>query len=264
MAKINPRQCCFCSNPANSKEHYFSKWLKKEILNSDNRLPFNMTRHLVWGKDGIARKGKHFNQGHPVTRSVRSVCVQCNTGWMSRLQDRAKATLLPLATGVWPPMGSADYTALASWATMFTMSVDQVESSIARVSIEDRCRFREIEQPLQSWSIRLGIIDTPTMDVWFDHLGFTSAKWYGENWGHITFARLGRLLITTSSISDEEFAFSSLRELPVHLDSAGMVAIWPSVTCSPRLPTHVPEATLLHLIDALSKTRDFGYFSIDL
>lgn len=242
------RQCCFCENPANSKEHYYSQWLKAAILKENPNLTKATTMHLIWNRAEIPYKGRHFNQGHPVSRSVRSVCQDCNKGWMSKIQEASKDTILPLATGYWPSMNEGSYKLVATWLTMFSFSVDQVQDSISVASIQDRYKFREQKAPLDNWEIRIGVVDSPVMDVSFNHFSFASAQWMDTPEFHVTFARLGKLFVFISNLKRVDVV-SNLEPFFRALDKLGMVTIWPSLCLPPYSSGLIREEQTLSLVE---------------
>lgn len=83
MAK-EQRNCIFCGDVANSREHLLPEWLRS-ILPSDE--PGIHYREVGGIKTSWERK--------PFTEATRTVCHRCNTGWMSRLEEFAKPILTP-------------------------------------------------------------------------------------------------------------------------------------------------------------------------
>lgn len=52
---------------------------------------------------------------------VRAVCAQCNNGWMSVLENKIKAIIIPLFTGQQYRLSTQQQTQIATWITMKTM-----------------------------------------------------------------------------------------------------------------------------------------------
>lgn len=59
--------------------------------------------------------------GDPKSLRVKCVCVECNTGWMKRIQDAAKPIVVPLLQGDAIALTEAQQKILASWIAMAVM-----------------------------------------------------------------------------------------------------------------------------------------------
>src|SRR5262249_28102381 len=100
------RTCVFCGRGPLSIEHAWPAWLQKEL-----RTPGSIVS-MRWGS------------GEPLTRvdkkglevKVGRVRIQCNTTWMSGLEDAAKPVLLPLIRGRVMPLSDTDKLLVANWA----------------------------------------------------------------------------------------------------------------------------------------------------
>ncbi len=78
------KKCAFCTRPAVSEEHVFSKWML-DLLPPKERYVCN--ERLVPHDDYIRYKKKK------VRITAKVVCKQCNHGWMSDIEDALKPIL---------------------------------------------------------------------------------------------------------------------------------------------------------------------------
>lgn len=64
--------------------------------------------------------------GDPPRSKVRVVCRDCNTTWLSQIQERAKPHLIPLITGQTFALGATSQESIAVWCTMATMTAEYI------------------------------------------------------------------------------------------------------------------------------------------
>jgi hypothetical protein len=105
------RQCIFCENPADSREHYVPDWIlqsiniKVEVARSVGDFP------PVWFSNPRQNM------------KVRSVCEDCNLGWMTTLEQESKPIISPFLHGsdVATPMDRTQQSVIARWAVKTAM-----------------------------------------------------------------------------------------------------------------------------------------------
>lgn len=88
--------CVFCQrNEPLSAEHVFPRWTQPFLAESqdDEGTHTRITIRAGQADDTRSHRGK------PATLTVRSVCADCNNGWMSRLEEQAKPYLLTMIRG---------------------------------------------------------------------------------------------------------------------------------------------------------------------
>jgi hypothetical protein len=107
------KQCLFCANEANSKEHLWSDWILQRLGTQPMRIkmgkaPANTIPHSVV--------------------EVRCVCIPCNGGWMSGLESENIPIIGRLMENTATPLDSAQQTSLALWAVMKAMVLDGVNA----------------------------------------------------------------------------------------------------------------------------------------
>jgi len=168
------KKCIFCPSPGPlTDEHIWGDW----ILNGGH-VPRTQNKHkasfTVINRPGVAdERMVHTKAGDPLGANIRIVCAECNNGWMSRVQERAKPQLIPLLKGNAWALGVNAQRAIAAWACMATMTSEYLsrQSSSVSISQNDRDLIRQQEMPPPSWRVWLGCYDRQ--------------KWVGQ-WTHTT------------------------------------------------------------------------------
>src|SRR5437899_9943417 len=100
------RRCVFCGSADVTAEHVMPAWLSR--LGIDHR-------PTVHESGWINRSPRRWT-GAPFGATIRLVCRGCNTGWLSRLEARAKTILSPLIVGRPAKITIEDQRIIAAWA----------------------------------------------------------------------------------------------------------------------------------------------------
>lgn len=95
-----------------------------------------------------------WRQGAMLRRTVRSICVECNGGWMSRLEEDAKPVLTALLFGA----GALDMTSmsvLARWAVKTSMvrGLLDTDGTTSAVPAEHRDILRSTDTVPENWAV---------------------------------------------------------------------------------------------------------------
>jgi hypothetical protein len=91
------KKCLFCPNPADSLEHVLPQWLFRRIAPANQgKFPVRVGR-FVDGK-GYLDQRNHIS----LAFKARIVCVDCNTGWMRKLESKVSQALKPLMAQDFP------------------------------------------------------------------------------------------------------------------------------------------------------------------
>jgi hypothetical protein len=98
-----------------------------------------------------SRPGPLNRKGDARSQKLKVACVPCNTGWMSKLQDRTKPVLLPLLLREPKSIAGWDQNFLAVWLTMFTMVYETTIPEYAATTAHQRITFKEQIQPPEHW-----------------------------------------------------------------------------------------------------------------
>lgn len=106
--------CLFCTEPLTrartTREHVIPQWLLRELRISDQ-----MVSPAGWQRGKAATRRRH-----PWSRLVISdVCGNCNSGWLSRLEDEVKPLVTAFAhgDGGMRALAERESLTLARWAT---------------------------------------------------------------------------------------------------------------------------------------------------
>ncbi|MCD1643084.1 hypothetical protein [Aurantimonas coralicida] len=91
-----------------------------------------------------------------MTITSRVVCEQCNNGWMSRLEVRARPILTPLILGEECVISTGDQVVIASWIAKTAMVGEYLyETGAAASTREEREILRLEGVPPPNWFIRI-------------------------------------------------------------------------------------------------------------
>lgn len=93
--------------------------------------------------------------GDPSHQKLEAVCTKCNNGWMSQIQNRASVPLKQMLVGAWPDFSPEEQCDLASWASMFTMTVEFLDPPTVCASSEERFHLAENQEPPPDWQVFL-------------------------------------------------------------------------------------------------------------
>jgi hypothetical protein len=102
--------CVFCGRAGGSDEHVFADWIT-DLLPGEG--PFTS------GGDGRRTK-----QSSRLAIITRSVCRECNTGWMSRLEAKAQPLLTPPIQGQPVSWSAAEQETVAAWTLKTAIALD--------------------------------------------------------------------------------------------------------------------------------------------
>jgi hypothetical protein len=147
-----PTKCIFC-NKKNllTKEDFWPTWLQK-IAPSKHTSMTHLTRYGIL--DPISntmnwhnKRGRFDLPISPLSARLKVVCAECNNGWMSELQGKAKPFLLLLMEGRWTGITREAQAAIAAWATMFTMVCEFADMTTQAVTQSERDEFMLTKQP---------------------------------------------------------------------------------------------------------------------
>ena len=119
--QANAKRCIFCGDLANlTSEHIWGDWTREYVQSTLNK---HNAAHIT-----IPRPGEPSEPivkpraGDPIGSQVGVVCGRCNSGFLSRIQDRAKPYLLPLFNGQDHRLDEAAQNIVAAWIAMATMT----------------------------------------------------------------------------------------------------------------------------------------------
>jgi hypothetical protein len=109
--------CIFCGSVGKlSKEHVVPRWIGSAFPSSER----GVLHRFAWAR-GEAESDSPISSldfdAPPFTWQARVVCAECNNGWMSSLEARAKDLLIPMMRGEAQTLDQDAQRLIAIWAT---------------------------------------------------------------------------------------------------------------------------------------------------
>ena len=166
------RACAFCRRPAKmTHEHVWGQWRKPYVSRKSNS---HSLSQVVIGRLGAIPQHKMSTRAgpSPLYSTVPVVCLDCNSGWLSQIQNNARPHLVPLIEGKTSHLVSMEaQVAIVTWATMATITAEFISRRLATiaVSIEAREAFMSARRPLANWRIWMGYYRRRTWDAAYVH-----------------------------------------------------------------------------------------------
>jgi hypothetical protein len=203
-----------------------------------DHLPVGQGRQLIRETDFTTpvrtRPGPLSRKGDLRSQKLKTVCIPCNTGWMSKIQDQTKPILSPLLLREQRVLTEADQRALAVWLAMFTMNYETTVPEYAASTIEQRMAFKEQRQPPKNWIFWCAPFDgksSPALQTGFGSkkrspiLGDGGAK---INKGCLTMCGAGAVSFAVFSVdsSDSFQAFSEF--ITMIVEHVRFTRLWPT------------------------------------
>jgi hypothetical protein len=162
-------KCIFCDGYGLTKEHIWAKWLNPY-------LPKNVVNHKFFSETIFPERSVHnakIQSGSAQSGRLRRVCLSCNTGWMSELQEQTKPILLPLILGQRSFLHRKAQSTLSAWIAMFVMVAEFLDKTGTRIAISSKDRL----------FLKTDLTAPSSMKVWIGC--FERDKWKGV-WTHVT------------------------------------------------------------------------------
>jgi hypothetical protein len=148
-----PKKCIFCGGRPLTKEDVWPTWLTQYVPRDLPSYSDSVNTISASGEITTVRKKR---SGDPRSRRAKCVCATCNSGWMSRLQERAKPIVLALVRGTETTLSVRDQDLLSAWATMSTITSEYFNPSQVAISARHRRRFWKTQRALKNWKIWIG------------------------------------------------------------------------------------------------------------
>ena len=156
MAKLEKR-CIFCERPgALTAEHVWGDWVKQYVPRFGNK--HTQARVFVPKPGEPAPPTVKIRAGDTIDSAPEIVCSDCNSGWLSGIQNRAKPYLIPLFEGRSCVLDAVAQRAVVSWITMATMTAEFSNNDQAYVGVPqaDRSWFMRAQTVPKGWAIWIG------------------------------------------------------------------------------------------------------------
>ena len=143
MTGVAGRSCIFCGQTSRlTNEHVWPEWVSKLLCERSSKFA-HCSRRVTATDDTTIPTGT----SRKLDVTTRTVCRDCNCGWLSEFENRVKSLAAPLiagegvAAGVLAPESQA---LLAAWAYKMAMLLDVAHPSTSREFFipSDGLRFR--------------------------------------------------------------------------------------------------------------------------
>lgn len=147
-------RCIFCGDYKKlTEEHVWPVWLRQYI---DFDLPVSGSASIDVHPDNSEEIVAHSERkGDLRNRGVTKVCRDCNSEWMSQLQERAKRELIAMAHGESFSLLPDGQRVIAAWVTMAVMTAEFYFDAIAIPAVE-RLSLKLTSSPLRTWKVWAG------------------------------------------------------------------------------------------------------------
>jgi hypothetical protein len=136
------KQCIFCDNPANSKEHFWPAWMHELLPQLPDPRHSRMLREYH-PKTGHFESGVKDRPGGLETIKMRVVCDACNNGWMNVSEDAVRPFLTPLIKGNPITLNAIEMTIVARWIALKCIVAEHATPNYELTPRADRVALRE-------------------------------------------------------------------------------------------------------------------------
>lgn len=138
--------CLFCDSSDVTQEHLYPKWTV-EALRQKHPPRRDLIRGLKMSDGEVQREW--WNSSPVLTSGL--VCAECNSTWMSEIENTVKPILLPLILYEHPQskrlLTKKEQTLISIWTILRAVLFDAVPDDNTYFTVEDRRRFK-LEGPM--------------------------------------------------------------------------------------------------------------------
>lgn len=121
------RTCIFCGGRPTTREHVWPEWLRRKLGGEETM------RHTALLERGGEVAEQWAFDDRPYKLTAKVVCAECNGGWMSQLEEAAKAILAGMIERRGRELHAGGQAELAKWALLKAIIFDQASAREARV-----------------------------------------------------------------------------------------------------------------------------------
>ena len=151
------KSCVFCRRPGNiTFEHIWGDWTKRVVPRTSNK--HTEARVTVMSPGNPDPAEVRIRAGDTLDASVPVACGECNSGWMSEIQNRAKPYLIPLINTELCVLDHYAQSIIAAWIAMASMTGEYVSKSDERIGVRqcDRDWLKDTQTAPSNWKIWIG------------------------------------------------------------------------------------------------------------
>jgi hypothetical protein len=156
-----PGKCMFCSGGNLTKEHFWPRWAASLLPSYPENRHVEQVYTYVEKSRLVRPPAIRQRTGNAWTKKIRVVCQSCNSGWMSRLEDKARIMLTPLIKGEAVELSLEAVLVLSQWIVLEMMVGEQNQPIEVVTTAEQRRHFwQELEMPknLNIWIANFALI----------------------------------------------------------------------------------------------------------
>jgi hypothetical protein len=141
--------CVFCQRDVRlTLEHVFPQWMQPWLADPEGRSGTHTRTEIRAGMEPEPRS----HSGMPATLTVRSVCAECNNGWMSQLETRAQPLLETMLRGNARAYYDGGRTTLATWIVKTALVAgSRFRPPLRREFYDDLCAHRRPSNKTVVW-----------------------------------------------------------------------------------------------------------------
>jgi hypothetical protein len=162
----HPTQCIFCNGKSLNEEHVLGKWSKPFVPRTiPNYKQLQALQHLTHSDFKVRRRA-----GDPRSLKVTCVCYDCNSGWMSDIQNTMKPLGISMCAGKTIKLDPKSQLAVATWAAMVAMTAEYDHPPTVAIPQGEKDFFYKNKYPSPSFRIWLGHLPPNTWGTkWVHH-----------------------------------------------------------------------------------------------
>lgn len=223
-----PGVCAFCGESGVTKQHVWPDWLKKIVpREGESHWQYLTSINLSYPGTAIVQPDFQQKRGPTGAMKIRNVCMQCNGGWMSKIEQDSKPIVTTLINLQEAQVDLPKQKLIAAWATLLSVMGEYTDLRTQSIPAEHRYFLKNSLQPPVGWRIWIGSYQGSQWKQRYRHHGFqcfsptcTPAK-PGFNTQFSTFVIGGLLLhIASTALPNADFNFSDPSAM-------GLNQIWP-------------------------------------
>jgi hypothetical protein len=171
-----PGHCIFCGSGDLSKEHVWSDWLNQVLLYpkvSYRIFDEEIQEPLPFSKPRRSQRVEALRQQGTLTSlKVKVVCKSCNNGWMGKIVERAKPTVLRLLSGEAAVIYPTQQRELAAWIALCCITAEYIPGNDQVVPAAQRRYIFRHHRPPEEWSIFIGHFSGGRFDPFYKHQSY--------------------------------------------------------------------------------------------
>ncbi|WP_411350098.1 hypothetical protein [Paenibacillus sp. WLX2291] len=176
MSMQDYRTCIFCDGKGLTKQHILPDWLKTILPREGQSHEQLITRTEVDENPPRMTLTPIKKNGHTWSRKARNVCGNCNSGWMSLIETKAKLNLTALISGDKTLLDEEAQLNLANWVTLSTIMAEYTDLQHKAISEDEQKEFYQHKKPLDNWKIWIGKYRGTQWDQRYRHHGLMTVK----------------------------------------------------------------------------------------